>query len=79
MKKVGAYEAKTHLPELLEKVAKGEHITITRHGAPVGVLIPASPERKKPVSLVIEEIRKFRRKHKLAGISLAELISEGRP
>jgi hypothetical protein len=31
---VGAYEAKTHLPSLLDRVAKGEQITITRHGVP---------------------------------------------
>ena len=30
---VGAYEAKTHLSELLEKVEAGEEIVITRHGA----------------------------------------------
>ena len=32
MTSVGAYEAKTHLPELLKRVERGEHITITRHG-----------------------------------------------
>ena len=34
MEKIGAYEAKTHLPRLLEKVARGEVITITKHGCP---------------------------------------------
>ena len=32
METVGAYEAKTHLPKLLERVLKGERITITKHG-----------------------------------------------
>ena len=36
---VGAYEAKTHLSELLEKVEAGEEITITKHGAPVALLL----------------------------------------
>jgi hypothetical protein len=36
MQTVGAYEAKTHLTQLLERVAKGERITITKHGVPVG-------------------------------------------
>ena len=40
MTTVGAYEAKTHLPELLKRVESGEHITIARHGTPVAVLIP---------------------------------------
>jgi prevent-host-death family protein len=35
---VGAYEAKTHLPALLDRVAAGETITITRRGTPVAVL-----------------------------------------
>ncbi len=32
---VGAYQAKTHLPQLLDRVEGGETITITRHGKPV--------------------------------------------
>ena len=34
METIGAFEAKTHLSALLERVSKGEKITITRHGAP---------------------------------------------
>lgn len=41
MEHVGSYEAKTHLPRLLERVKKGERITITKHGVPVAVLQPA--------------------------------------
>ena len=37
---VGAYDAKTHFSELLEWVATGEEITITRHGVPVARLVP---------------------------------------
>ena len=78
MIKVGSYEAKTHLPKLLEKAAKGERITITKHGAPLVLLTPAVPERKKPVARVIEELRKFRKNHTLGDVSLRELIAEGR-
>jgi len=35
VKTVGAYDAKTHLPKLLELVARGKKITITKHGVPV--------------------------------------------
>ena len=45
MIKVGSYHAKTHLPRLLKRVARGERITITRHGAPVAMLVPC--EEKK--------------------------------
>ncbi len=78
MIKVGSYEAKTHLPRLLEKAAKGEQITITKHGVPVVLLMPAAPNRKKPVSKTIEELRQFRKKHTLGDISLRDLIEEGR-
>ena len=40
MSEIGAYEAKTHLPKLLERVLKGERFVITRHGKPVAELIP---------------------------------------
>lgn len=39
---VGVYEAKTHLPALLRRVARGERVTITRHGKPVAELGPAN-------------------------------------
>jgi prevent-host-death family protein len=40
MKTVGAFEAKTHLSALLDDVAKGERITITKHGCPAAMLVP---------------------------------------
>ena len=40
MLKVGTYEAKTRLSELLERVAAGERISITRHGEEVALLLP---------------------------------------
>ena len=53
METVGAYEAKTHLPKLLERVSKGERITITKHGVPVAVLQPFDPAKNISVTLVI--------------------------
>ena len=47
-KSVGVHEAKTHLSRLLEDVAAGEEIVITRRGEAVASLIPApraSPRR----------------------------------
>lgn len=78
MKTVGAYEAKTHLPKLLERVAEGEKITITKHGVPVATLQPADISKKKPVHETIKQLKQFRSKHSLAGLSLKEMIEEGR-
>ncbi len=39
---VGAFEAKTHLSELLARVEAGEQVTITKHGRPVARLVPVT-------------------------------------
>jgi prevent-host-death family protein len=75
---VGAYEAKTHLPELLRRVEKGERITITKHGHPVAELVPASDERRQRVSEAIAGLKEFSRGRKLDGVTIRELIDEGR-
>ena len=78
METVGAYEAKTHLPKLLERVIKGERITITKHGVPIAVLQSPLPLKKTEPRRVIAELRKFREKHILKGLSIRDMIEEGR-
>lgn len=78
METVGAYEAKTHLPKLLERVIKGERITITKHGVPVAVLQPPLSLRKTDPRKVITELRKFREKNTLKELSIRDMIEEGR-
>lgn len=78
MSEVGSYEAKTHLPKLLERVARGERITITKHGQPVAMLVPVEPEARKDVKKAIEELLEFRKAHPLGGLSIREMIAEGR-
>ena len=75
---MGAYEAKTHLPKLLSKVAKGERITITRHGVPVAVLAPIGPRDRKLPGELIEEIRKFSRGRDISLDEIRSAIDEGR-
>ena len=77
MKRVGAYEAKTHLPRLLDEVAAGETITITKRGVPVAVLSPAGPSRRG-AGIAAAELRAFRAAHPLRGLTIRELIEEGR-
>jgi prevent-host-death family protein len=78
MKTVGSYEAKTHLPRLLDEVAKGEEITITKHGVPVAVLVPPPEAKRRSVDEVIEEIKEFRKGKTLGGLKIKDLIEEGR-
>lgn len=76
MAEIGAYEAKTHLSRLLERVERGERITLTRHGRPVALLVPAG--RRRPVGEAIRDLRRFREGRKLGEFSLREIIKEGR-
>ena len=78
MRRIGAYEAKTHLPRLLEDVANGEVITITKHGVPIAVLAPASPRAPLSTQEAIAGLRAFRSAHRLEGLTIRELIDEGR-
>ena len=78
MVKIGIYEARTHWSEVIDRVEKGEEITITRHGTPVAKLVPANGHAKASVAEAIEELRRFRRKHKLGGLTVKQMIEEGR-
>jgi antitoxin (DNA-binding transcriptional repressor) of toxin-antitoxin stability system len=65
MQTVGAYEAKTKLPALLERVSKGESFTITRHGAPIAMLTKPEanefPDAKKAIEGLLAMREKFTR------------------
>jgi prevent-host-death family protein len=78
MRSIGAYEAKTHLPRLLDEVAKGERITITKHGVPVAMLVPPGSAGSTDVEAMMERFRKLRRGNRLDGLSIRELIDKGR-
>ena len=72
MAMIGAYEAKTHLAKLLERVARGEHLTITRHGKPVAQLIPVTSDRQRAQQAAARIVE--RRRH-LRKAPLAELMA----
>ena len=78
MESVGAYEAKTHLPKLLERVAQGQRITITKHGVPVAVLEPYDRDKNVDIKDVILSLREFRKDKQLGDLRLREMIDEGR-
>ena len=78
MSKIGVFEAKTHLPRLLKRVQAGERFVITRHDRPVAELIPYLGTDKDKVRTAIENLRELRKSHSLGGLSIRELIEEGR-
>jgi prevent-host-death family protein len=77
VREIGAYEAKTHLPRLLDEVEAGQSITITKHGRPVAVLVPVRHGRAS-ASAAAANLLTFRRQHRLGGERIRDLIDEGR-
>jgi len=78
MRTVGAYEAKTHLSQLLEEVTRGERVAITKNGMPVALLVPVPLMQKPDAREIIRQLREFRRGITLGGLSVREMIAEGR-
>jgi prevent-host-death family protein len=78
MKSVGLFEAKQKLSELVDRASAGERIGITRRGKLAAVLSPAQTNVDlKEVFARIEEIRKSV-KPLPKGMTVKDLIEEGR-
>jgi len=76
---VGAFAAKTHLSELLDRVERGEKITITRHGVPTAMLVPVTETKRKMThDEIVEGFRELRKLTKPGTMSVKEMINEGR-
>ena len=79
MKSIGAFEAKTHLSDLLERVSRGEKITITRHGVPAALLVPVTETARKLMHQeVVEGMRALRKRIKPDVMRVREMVNEGR-
>ena len=76
---VGAFEAKTHLSALLDRVAAGEEVVITKHGKPVARLVPAHHVDQARANQAFEKLKALRRGTTLGGLSWKELRDAGRP
>lgn len=79
---MGAFEAKNKLSALLDKVAQGQRVVITRRGKPVAALVdPALLERNheqvNPLDM-LEQFKAIRGRAQPVGCSLKELVDEGR-
>lgn len=77
MSEIGAYEAKTHLPKLLERVEKGERFVITRHGRPVAELVPVSRHDPEDVREAFAGLRAIRKKLAKRGVRLRDVLRDG--
>ena len=78
MIEVGAFEAKTHLSSLLNKVIYGEEVLITKRGKAVARLVSADRVDSPPVSASICELLTLRKEVTLRGIDWKMLRDQGR-
>ena len=78
-REVQASEAKTHLPQLLDEVERGETIIITRHGRPIARIVPEASRRQREIDQAIDDITELA-KHspKVTVDEILSLIREGR-
>ncbi len=76
-KELGAYIAKTKLPEILRCVEKGESFTITNRGKPVADLIPSRSSETIKTKAAIRNLLQSK-KYKVSDAALDELKTEGR-
>ena len=79
MRHIQASEAKTHLPQLLDDVERGETLIITRHGRRIARIVPELDRRQEEIDKSLSAIRELRKR--TGRIALSELLSardEGR-
>jgi prevent-host-death family protein len=83
--RVSAFEAKTRIGELLERVTRGEEIVITRHDKPVARIVPEGAQRLEDVRRAVAGLRELQQRIALrkGGVSLSNrelrsAVEEGR-
>lgn len=62
MLKIGMFDAKTHLPEIIRKVQAGEEICLTKHNEEVAFVIPVSKYYKNKNQALIQELINLKKK-----------------
>jgi prevent-host-death family protein len=78
MRKIGLFEAKQKLSELVDRAGRGERIGITKRGKLAAVIGPAQQEQVD-LKQVFAEIDKIRKRSKnVPGVTVKSLIEEGR-
>lgn len=81
---ITAFEAKTRFGELLDRVANGEEVVITRHDKPVARIVPEGRPKLEDVRRAIAGLRELQEKiqqrggERLTDEEVRSAIEEGR-
>ena len=78
MERIGIYDARSKLSELIERVQSGEEVVLTKHGLPVARLVPEKRRRKRSRAAAVARIRALARKLDIRDVDIRKLIEEGR-
>ena len=86
METVSAFEAKTHMGRILDRVANGEEIVITRHDKPIARIVPEARGSIEAVQEAVAGLRALRARiarrkgaRPLDDAEIESAINEGRP
>lgn len=74
---VSAYDAKTHLPSLLQRAAAGERFVITRHGKPIAELIPYEGNDDAALERTLAKGAAIRARLARKGVRLSDILEPG--
>jgi len=78
MADIGAFEAKTRLSELLDRVEAGEELVIARRGRPVARLVPVTDTQRKRSAEAVARLRVLGGRATLGDLDWRELRDAGR-
>ncbi|MBM3812057.1 MAG: type II toxin-antitoxin system prevent-host-death family antitoxin [Acidimicrobiia bacterium] len=85
MNTVSAFEAKTYMGKLLDRVAKGEEIIITRHEKPVARIVPEGRVSDESLRETVRGLRALRARiasrkggRRLTDREIKSAVNEGR-
>jgi prevent-host-death family protein len=79
MREIQASEAKTHLPQLLDDVERGEILIITRHGRAIARIVPEFNRRQEEIDAALDAIAALRKgKGRITFEELRSAREEGR-
>jgi len=78
MERIGIYDARARLSELVERVEAGEEVVLTRHGRPVVRMVAASTKPEKSGAATVKRIRALRKLLNVRGVNVRKVVEEGR-
>jgi prevent-host-death family protein len=77
---IGAFEAKTHFSQIIEKVENGADFIVTKRGKPVAKIIPFDDKPEMTFKEAVEAMKEMRKLYRgePGSDNIKDLINEGR-